>query len=162
MRSQTIAYRRTSGAPLPTSWKIALLVPICAMVSYHDLRRRTIPNAIPLLAIIAALVAHGMAAGTAGTMLSLEGCAVGFAITIGLYVFNLMGAGDVKLFAAAAAIVGYGHVLLAWKGTVLAGGLLAFIALIWSISRKTEIPTIPYGIAIANGSLASVLFWSTI
>ena len=105
---------------------------------------------------------------TAGVVL-----AVGFA----LYAMGLFGAGDAKLMAAAALWFGWPATMPFVVYTVLAGGVLAVIVLIWNLLRADlEIrghtwigrfekfkPNVPYGIAIAAGAiLAYPQAWSMV
>jgi hypothetical protein len=69
--------------------------------------------------------------GAAGLAASAAGVVVGFLILIPLYALGGMGAGDVKLLAAAGSFLGPWGALLAGIFTLLAGGALGLGALIW-------------------------------
>ncbi|MBL8905372.1 MAG: prepilin peptidase [Rhizobiales bacterium] len=85
----------------------------------------------------------------------------------GLYAAGLFGAGDAKLMAAAALWFGWPASMPFIVYTVLAGGVLAVLVLIWNlvktdqeirghswISRFERLkPNVPYGVAIAAGAL---------
>jgi len=92
-----------------------------------DLRTRRVPN--PLTA---ALTASGLvfaAAGISGLSVSASiiGCVLGLALMLPGHLFGATGAGDVKLFAAAGALIGPAPIVTAFFYTALAGGLLALV-----------------------------------
>jgi prepilin peptidase CpaA len=102
-----------------------------------DLAQRRIPNEISL-----AMTAAGMvlaATGLSGISLtaSLAGFALGFALMLPSHVFGATGAGDVKLFAAAGAVLGVRAVVPAFFFTALAGGALA-VVVAWRRGRLTR------------------------
>jgi prepilin peptidase CpaA len=90
-----------------------------------DLRTRRVPN--PLTATLAALgvafAASGISGLTVGT--SLAGLVLGLAFMLPGHVFGGTGAGDVKLFAAAGAVIGPAPIATAFLYTALAGGVMA-------------------------------------
>jgi prepilin peptidase CpaA len=92
-----------------------------------DLRTRRVPN--PLTAALAAsglaFAASGMSGLTVGA--SLAGFALGLALMLPGHVFGATGAGDVKLFAAAGAVIGPAPIVTAFFYTALAGGVLALM-----------------------------------
>jgi prepilin peptidase CpaA len=113
-----------------------------------------------------------------GLLRAGSGLTLGFAIWILFHIAGGMGAGDVKLFAAAAAWLGPGG---AWRAALVAavfGGVLSFGALMWqrrtregvervaaSLSMLSLAPLgkvapdqqkasyLPYGVALACGAL---------
>ena len=90
-----------------------------------DVRTRRVPNALT-----ASLAAAGVAFAVAGVgRLSIAGSIAGIAIGFGLmlpgHLFGATGAGDVKLFAAAGALLGPAATAAAFIYTALAGGALA-------------------------------------
>ena len=92
-----------------------------------DLRTRRVPNA--LTALIASSGVLFAACGLSGVSLgaSLAGAALGLALMLPGHLFGATGAGDVKLFAAAGALVGPAHIVTALLYTALAGGVMAVI-----------------------------------
>jgi prepilin peptidase CpaA len=90
-----------------------------------DVRTRRVPN--PLTATLAGLgVAFsvlGISSLTVGA--SLAGLVLGLAFMLPGHLFGATGAGDVKLFAAAGAVIGPAPITMAFFYTALAGGLLA-------------------------------------
>ena len=90
-----------------------------------DLRTRRIPNA---LTAALAVIGIGIAAaklGPIGLGGALLGCALGLAFMLPGHFFCATGAGDVKLFAAAGALLGPAMTVQAFLYTAIIGGLLA-------------------------------------
>jgi len=90
-----------------------------------DLRTRRVPN--PLTASLTASGLVFAAAGISGLSVSASilGCVLGLALMLPGHLFGATGAGDVKLFAAAGALIGPASIVTAFFYTALAGGLLA-------------------------------------
>jgi prepilin peptidase CpaA len=145
-----------------------------------DSARRKIPNAITLGITVVGVVLAATGASGISVGSSLLGFFLGFIFMMPGHVLGSMGAGDVKLFAAAGAVVGAEQIVPAFLMTAIAGGLLAvFIA--WRRGRlvrtfrltarlfglkqetKAEIESpgehnrFPYGPAIAVGCVLAVL-----
>jgi prepilin peptidase CpaA len=153
-----------------------------------DLRTRRIPNNV-----VASLVLSGVgyALATMSPIAALEhalgGSAVGLAVWLPFWIARVLGAGDVKLAAAAGAWLGTGGVVEASLLGAVAGGVLALWALAshgglaagatrfagWMLASRVMgrvapelTPTerrIPYGLAIAAGAAAAAwvpgMFW---
>ena len=160
-----------------------MLTALCAglgSAALVDSARRKIPNSISLGTTAAgvALAASGVSGIT--PLSSFLGFFLGFMLMLPGHVLGATGAGDVKLFAAAGAIVGVEQIVPAFLMTAIVGGLLAvFIA--WRRGRllrtfrltarlfglrqeaKTDIESsgehnrFPYGPAIAVGCVLAVL-----
>jgi prepilin peptidase CpaA len=167
------------GIPADT-WVVAALVGGTGSAAMIDVARRRIPNvaSLGLAAVGLGLAASGLSGVTLGA--SLAGFAVGLVLMLPGHVLGAMGAGDVKLFAAAGAVLGFNEVFEAFLFVALAGGLLA-IAVAWqrgrlartlaqtallcgkpTEARKTiEAPIehnrFPYGPAIAVGTVLAAL-----
>jgi prepilin peptidase CpaA len=101
------------------------------LAAWSDVRSRRVPNQLVL-----ALSLVGLAAGLLGRSLApsvsdaLLGGAVGLALWLPLWLLRLLGAGDVKFFAASSLWLGSA---LAWRAALLAalaGGLLALAMLL--------------------------------
>jgi prepilin peptidase CpaA len=177
------------------------LILFCALLAaavWHDVRARRIPNAIVFSGAALALALHallpmgaglfGTPMGSLGLVSSLGGLGLGLALLMPMYVFRLMGAGDVKLLAMVGAFVGAGQVLAVGLATLVLGGVLAlafaavqrqlrqvvgnayhmalhtaFSALGGDIVAPVAAPQaasgrLPYAIAIAAASIASALW----
>ena len=154
----------------------ALFTVILVVAAIGDFRTRRIPNR--LVALLAVLgLAYSIAAQPvlSGALRGVEGLLLGLVCWLPFYVLGWLGAGDVKLFAAAGAWLGpVGAVEGALVGAC-AGALLALVWMIRSrgVKRTTEMlgmaagspsllspgekdsrrSTLPYGIAIAFGAI---------
>ncbi len=142
-----------------------------------DLRSRRIPNRLVLvIAVTGTVYSVAAAPGLRGLAQALGGLGVGLAIWFPFYLARMLGAGDVKFFAAAAAWLGP---LLALKAALLSGlfgGVLALVWLFWAngvvvtlarlsamsnqplFKRPDVAPSsrrLPYGVAMAAGLVAT-------
>lgn len=106
---------------------LGTLVAGVALAAAIDLRTRRVPN--PLTATLAALGVAFAASGISGLTVgaSLTGLVLGLAFMLPGHLFGATGAGDVKLFAAAGALIGPAPIVTAFFYTALAGGLLALV-----------------------------------
>ena len=169
----TGSYLHLAGGVLFT----ALLVAGCIT----DLRTRKIPNELVVAILVTGLL-FAFASPSVGRALgmSLAGIAVGFAIWIPFYLLGVIGAGDVKFFAAAGAWLGPA---LTWRAALIAavsGGVLAIVYLVsekrlgtalrqlalGASARSLAVVTgaphagakrrpLPYGVALAIGALVA-------
>jgi prepilin peptidase CpaA len=93
-----------------------------------DLVQRRVPNWLVALTAGLGVVAAVGGATPAGTVLgALQGLVVGLVIWLPLWLIGMLGAGDVKLFAAASAWLGPS---LSWRAALLAalfGGVMALV-----------------------------------
>ncbi|MGZ3274198.1 MAG: A24 family peptidase [Caulobacteraceae bacterium] len=136
-----------------------------------DVRRRIIPN-VAVAALLAVFLAWAaLVLGPGHPLISaLEAGGIALAITFALYAFNVIGAGDSKLFAVAALFLGLGYLPLFALTTVLAGGLVALASLVLRPRRAAVLLAmggkgdwgrgVPYGVAIAAG--AAIVLWGAI
>jgi prepilin peptidase CpaA len=136
-------------------------ITVFAAAAVTDSRSRRIPN--PLSAALALLglarIAFALATGGGAAALGLDLLAAlaVFVPAALAFRFGLLGGGDVKLMAAGALWLGpaaLGPYLLT---TVLAGGALAVLFLLWRVARPRRAdgkgPSLPYGVAIAAGGI---------
>lgn len=163
----------------------SLLLPLALLITYTDVRYRRIPNLYVLVTLVSGLVTNAAFGGLHGLLSSLGGVALAFALMLGLHIFGAMGAGDVKLFAAIGAVVGFNMVLPAFLVVMLTGFVLALITMVragavrqtlvrvlvffaglfpgWPLPRYAAPAdrryTVPYGAAITFGSLASLFIF---
>ena len=133
-------------------------------VAFTDLRTRRIPNQLTVAAAAVALTLAGTEAGWRGAMISGVGAVTGLAIFLPLCLAGKLGAGDVKAMGAVGAFVGPVGVLLAGIYTLLVGGIVAAGALVSArraaggqFVSAVRRQTLPYGTAIACGTLASIV-----
>lgn len=92
-----------------------------------DIRTRRIPNTLVLALGVLGLVRGLVVGGVPGLGVAIGACAAGLAIWLPLYAFRMLGAGDVKLFAAAAAWLPLRSVFGAAVLTALLGGVLGVV-----------------------------------
>lgn len=109
----------------------ALFVALLAAACVTDARERRIPNRLVLVLLVLGLVSAIAAAPTAGGLgRALLAGALGFAIWIPFYAFRMLGAGDVKFFAAAAVWLAPAQVVHAALYTAVAGAVLSVLWLV--------------------------------
>jgi prepilin peptidase CpaA len=148
---------------------------ILVAAAIGDLRTRRIPN--KLVAVLALLgIAYSVARAPLLPGLSTAGGGLlaGLACWIPFYALGWLGAGDVKLYAAAGAWVGAGRAV---EGALIGALFGALLSLVWMIrsqgmreaaqtlgmaaatpgmlshSNESKRSTLPYGVAIAFGAL---------
>lgn len=144
-----------SALHVDVAWR-AVFTAMLAVAALSDVRSRRIPNALSLALLAVGIVhaATGDLSPLAATLTSLGGAAVGLAIWSPAYALRMLGAGDVKLFVAAAVWLGPTLALDASIASAIVGGVLAAG---W-IVRRARPHDLPYGLAIAAG--ASFVMWS--
>lgn len=114
-----------------------------------DLRRREIPDAIPLALVGVAVVSVATLGDRYPLVPHLAGAGIGFAIGSLGFARGVLGGGDAKLIAALGAAIGVGSLLSALAVAALVGGVFAWIAL-----RRGE-TSIPYAVPLAIGVFAT-------
>lgn len=143
-----------------------LFLALLAAAAVSDLARRKIPN-WTVIALVVVWIGATIAGQVPGVWyINLAMALIAFAVGYGIYHFGVMGAGDVKLFAAGALFMGGGLGLM-WffVATALFGGVLAIVYLLLrprkalrglttkgreeAAANNTGTPGIPYGISIA-------------
>lgn len=156
-----------------------VFVALLALAAWFDLRERRIPNPLTLGGVVVALCLR-LAWGWGDVLQGLEGA--GFAVLVALapFALRLLGGGDVKLLGMVGAFVGVQRLFGALLLVALVGGLLAMFeavrrqafvrvvtnlrvyAMQWVLFGRAgvtptiespETMTVPYGVAIALGSL---------
>jgi prepilin peptidase CpaA len=146
-------------AATPAFFCAALYLAGLAVAASWDIATRMIPNIV--VAAIAAsaclllfLTAPAALPGHLAYALAVLG---GGAL---LFALRLWGAGDAKLLAASAILIGAKGLTLLIAATALAGGVLAILyvaakRLPWRF--KPALPGLPYGVAIACGAAVAFL-----
>jgi len=113
----------------PPSEALVLAI-VCAatgLAAVIDLRTRRIPNALTGALAVVGLGIAAAELGSVGLGGALVGCLLGFAFMMPGHIFGATGAGDVKLFAAAGALLGPASTVRAFFFTAIAGGVLAVV-----------------------------------
>jgi prepilin peptidase CpaA len=132
---------------------VAILAAATGLAAVIDLRTRRIPNA---LTGTLAVVGLGLAAaqlGTVGIGGAIIGFLLGFAFMLPGNVFGATGAGDVKLFAAAGALLGPATTVRAFLFTAIVGGVLALVV---ALRRRRLAHTIGMTARLATGGTSAV------
>jgi prepilin peptidase CpaA len=139
---------------------------VLAVAAVSDVRERKIPN-WTVLAVIGLFAVWAFLRGGQGAVSAIEAAGIAFVVSVGLYVFKIMGAGDSKLFTAVALFAGMGYLPLLIVATTLTGGVIAGVSLA-SRPRRAMVMLqmggkgdwgrgVPYGVAIALGG--AVIVW---
>lgn len=153
------------------------LVVMSAM--FFDFKCRRIPNKIVLPAILLGIVVNTIHSGVNGLFTATVGFMVGGCFLSVFYLMGGMGAGDVKLMAAVGAFLGMEKIIIVLFLTALVGALMAFYTIITHFLQKPILDklfhqdslsmnvtphavnplkkSIPYGVAIAMGTLGTLL-----
>lgn len=115
------------------------LTALLSLAIWKDIARRQIPNTLVLWGVITALVLSMTPRGL-GLASALVGGLAGFLVFFILYLFNMVGAGDVKLIAAVGMFIGWPDILNVCMAILIVGGVLAMA---WAIgtSRSKEVLT---------------------
>ena len=156
----------------------ALLPPLFCLAGYTEIRYGRIPNYATVTAFFLALGSAFCFHGFDGLCSSLIGAAVGGGVMLPFCLAGALGGGDLKLMTAVGAIVGWPMVFRALYFSALAGGIMALLLLLWKDSLFSTLAqifrsvffrkerhensglrrrlTLPYGLAIASGTVFSI------
>ena len=156
---------------------VYLVLPVFfALACYGEVKDRRIPNWLTLAGMALGIGAAAIDGGFSGLRDSFLGLAIGGGVFLPFCLMGVVGGGDMKLMAATGAIVGYPIVLRVLTDTCLAGGLLAIGIMAWNgillstfqnvfrvlfgmprpPKRPIKPPMVPYGLAIAAGTLFAI------
>lgn len=106
---------------------------VLALAAREDLLRQRIPNSLNAVALVLGVGTASMAGGWSGLADSIGGALVGCAVLMPFYMLHGMGAGDVKLMAAAGAFLGPGGALFSAAAALVAGLFLAVLIVGWRL-----------------------------
>jgi prepilin peptidase CpaA len=150
---------------------VVFLIAVLALAVRSDLASHRIPNWLTFGAFGAGLVLAAVGNETRGLLGALAGAAVAFACLMPLHLARGMGAGDVKLMAAAGAFLGPYNAFFAAMLTLAAGAVFGLALLAWrAIALRTSSGAMasdpplggigkerfPYAAAIAAGVLGAM------
>ena len=147
-----------------------------AIACYGEVKHQRIPNWLTISGMLLGVGSALIEGGMSGALNSLLALAIAGGIFLPFCLVGVVGGGDMKLMAATGAILGYPLILRALTATCMAGGLLAIALMAWhgillstflnafkiligmprrqkGLSRPVMVP---YGIAIAVGTLAAI------
>jgi prepilin peptidase CpaA len=130
--------------PLELVSVLALSV-LLLLAIWHDWRMRKIPNTLVLWGVLTAL---GLSLTPRGIGLSaaLMGGMTGFLVFLLMYLFRMVGAGDVKLVAAVGLFVGWQDMARVCMAILMAGGCLAITWGLWTSSMATVLKNLQTGV----------------
>ncbi len=144
-----------------------------------DVRSRRIPNRVVLaLGVIGLLYSATAPLSLSGALRGLGGAATGLGLWLPFYILGWLGAGDVKLFAAAGAWLGPVRTI---EASAIAALLGAVLALLWMLRFRgfrnavetlgiaatlpgvlaertqalSKAPALPYGVVMAIGAICA-------
>ena len=168
---------------------IMLLGIVLIVATVTDLRFQKIPNLLTYPTMAVALGYHFITNGVDGLQFAAGGLALGVAILILPYLMGGMGAGDAKLMGVVGAITGPRGVFIAFLCAAIVGGVYAVALLLVNrrylngfitkhvtrlktfifrgqfipipATEDEERPKLCYGVAIALGTLFSILLESS-
>ena len=152
-----------------------------AVASAWDIRSRRIPNWLVVALAVLGVCYSALAPTPSSVPRALLGMVIGFALWIPFYALRMIGAGDVKLFAAASCWLAPSQVLGAALAAALAGGVLSVIGLVLAhglglatlrvahgmrdpriLATPLAVPqgrkTLPYGLAMTAGLVIAAWF----
>jgi prepilin peptidase CpaA len=145
---------------------ISLAVVLYALVAIGDLRFRKIPNALVVGVLILGLAKVLLFESGTDWLFDAAAALVAFAIVFPLFVFGVLGGGDVKLIPASVLLVGYHDAISFVIDMSLLGGVLSLIVIVvemaksrrgWRLLGEEDRPTVPYGVAIAGAAVAAMV-----
>ncbi|MCG3137161.1 MAG: hypothetical protein HJJLKODD_01004 [Phycisphaerae bacterium] len=139
-----------------SSWiMLGALLPLIVLTLISDVQRRKLPNRLTLSTAVLGLLLHLVFGGMSALGWSLVGLLLGFFALLPFYLAHMLGAGDLKMFGALGAFLGYP---LVWYG--LAGGaiLAGVTSLVIMLIMKREVAAGRWTLMAAKASSAKILF----
>lgn len=118
---------------------------LLVLAIWYDWRMRKIPNTLVLWGVLTALGLSLTPRGI-GIDAALWGGLTGFLVFLLLYVFKMVGAGDVKLIAALGLFVGWPDMAKVCVAILLAGGFLAVAWGLWTSNMVTVLKNLRTGL----------------
>jgi prepilin peptidase CpaA len=127
---------------------------------WNDVFDRRIPNALVMALLAIAMLGWMSGASPGASLLSaVAGLGIGLGLWLPFWLLGLLGAGDVKFFAAGCAWLGAG---LAWRAAIVAallGGIMSVAVMLWrgglrSTMQSVTLQTVHARHIIANADIA--------
>lgn len=107
-----------------------VLAVLLTLAAYTDVRKQIIPNWLTISGVAAGILINLVIGGIQGLLDSILACLAGFALFFLLYLFRVLGAGDVKLFASIGSLAGLPFLLECTMYSLLYAGLIGGLILI--------------------------------
>ncbi len=154
---------------LVPQWLVLALLALLALAAIEDAVRLRISNLLSLAVLLLGFVAIAVVGPQASLWENIVVFAASLIVGTLLFARGKLGGGDVKLLAATSLWFDLGGALRLFICVALAGGVLALLVLAvrmfgWSERARERVVIlrpkggIPYGVAIAAGAAAAVLF----
>lgn len=124
--------------------KYAVLLVVLAVSLYFDIKENKIKNFITIPAALSGLSLNFYEHGINGLVLSSKGLLLPLAVLLVFYIINVMGAGDIKLFAAIGAIMGLPFVAHSMLLSLCIGAIISVWLLIWRRQFTRKIKKVYY------------------
>lgn len=119
---------------------VATFIVLLVIAGASDIRSRRIPNSVvALTAVLGVGYAVAELGASAGALSAFGGIGVGLIVWLPCYAIGMLGAGDVKFFAAGAAWVGPQPALYAAAVAAIFGGVLAIGWAVWLRSHGSRV-----------------------
>ena len=118
---------------------VILLIIMFSGFGIYDMLYKKVNNKAITIVFITALVIGII---TSGMAFSLKGVACGFVLTLLMYFFGAIGAGDVKFFAAVGAIAGSRLVSEILMYSIFTAGFVGIILILISVIKKKELSAV--------------------
>lgn len=126
----------------------AVFIALLGVACLTDLKTRRIPNSLvsvlAVCGVLAATASHGIMRGGGQ---AVAGAATGLAIWLPFWLLGMMGAGDVKLFAAGAAWLGPAQAVEGALFAGLCGGLLSLAYVVFKHGASHSAMRIAMGVS---------------
>lgn len=119
--------------------KSAVLACLLAVAVYSDIRYYRISNFIAAPAIAAGFIINAVTGGPKGLLAACLAAAAPAVLLMILFALRMMGAGDIKLFSAAGAIMGPHFILYAVVFSFLVGGVMAAAVILLRRNAKSRL-----------------------
>nr|WP_294838453.1 prepilin peptidase [uncultured Methylotenera sp.] len=129
----------------PKLMGLLALVPMLILVllaTKQDISSHRISNKLVLVGVLLGVILNGIlpeglgfnsqAPGALGWLSAFKGFALGMGVFLPLYLLRAMGAGDVKLMGMVGSFLGPDDVLGAVLATLVAGGVMALLVVMWA------------------------------
>jgi len=159
---------------------LVIAVGVLAIIAYHDVRTRRIPNVLSLAIATLALTRIALAEDAVAGWYTLGAATVTFAGTFAMFRCGIIGGGDAKMIPATALLIGYRDLvdflfLMSLCGGALALATIAVENLEWPLKRfwrpactpanahtdqapvPPEASTVPYGFAVATAGVITLM-----
>jgi prepilin peptidase CpaA len=125
----TINFHNTDSTNILLNLAVNLtLLTTIGLAALFDIKERRIPNWVILFGLIAGLVLGAFRGGT-HFIFNVSGFFAGILALMIPFAFGWMGAGDVKMFAAMGALIGYKPLPRVFFYSCLVAGVIALIAM---------------------------------